>query len=259
MTLEPFTLCANHRGARRGWLAACLLLVAACPGKDGLLTDYSFNTDGSTTDGATATGATTEISATATTTTGEPDVCEDPAEEVVGPTVTVTVRNAGAADIFVRGHGFCGDPIFTVNDADDDPLITWIGADCPPSCSVVLQHGECGCNDIGCAPGVVKIAPGGAFVDSWSGGRFDIIQPPAACVPESCVGQSCSVRRQTEPGTYTVAAHANSAFVCTIGDCACEPGAEGWCVVPDVELDPVATVAAELHYPDDGAVELVFE
>lgn len=259
MALDNFCLNLNHSLSLRGLLSACLLLVAGCTVKDGVLTDF-FASDGSTTDGTSTTGGGTATSAT-TTATGGLEVCEDPSVPVdeIGPAVAVTVRNAGAADIFIAGHGFCGDPVFTLHDADDNQVLTWIGAECPPLCGAVLGDGHCGCNDIGCLPGVVKIAPGGVFVDTWKGFRFELVQPPAECVPESCVGQSCSIRRQTESGIYTVAASANSAFVCTIDDCACEPNAEGWCVVPDAELEPATTVTAMLDYPNETAVELVFE
>lgn len=258
MALDDFCLNSNHSLTLRGLLSACLLLAAGCTVKDGVLTDF-FTSDGTTTDGST-TGGATGTSAT-TTATGGLDVCEDPSVPVdeIGPAVAVTVRNAGAADIFVLGHGFCGDPVFTLHDADDNQVLTWIGADCPPMCEQVLEYDNCGCNDIGCTPGVVRIAPGGVFVDTWKGFRFDIVQPPVECVSESCAGQSCSIRRQTESAIYTVAARADSAFVCTIGDCACEPNAEGWCVVPDAELVPVTTVTAMLDYPNETAVELVFE
>lgn len=242
----------------RGLLPACVLLVAACPGKDGLLTEFQ-ETSGSTTDASTATGATTDVSATGTT--GGPDLCQDPSipPDQIGPAVMVTVRNTGAADIFVAGHGFCDEPAFTVSDVDDNKVTVWNGADCPPMCGSVFESGQCGCNDIGCTPGAIRIVPGGALVDAWSGERYDAIQPAAECVPAECVGQSCSVRRQTDAGAYNLTARASASVTCPSGDCTCEPNAEGWCVVSDAQFDPITTVVAPLDYPTDVAVELVFE
>lgn len=263
-------------GALRRALLPCLVVLAACEGKSGVLTDYQLS--GSTTEAATtdvsATG-TTDVSATGTSATSEvsqteatvgttetwwpPGLCEDPSQEVVGPEVTVTVRNAGVADIFVLGGGFCSDPPFSLEDASGEPMITWIGASCPPSCSLVLEFGECGCPDIGCQPGVIRLTPGGSYEATWSGVHYLIAEVLEECVPEQCAGGSCSAPQQTEPGAYTFIAHGNAAFTCTLDDCSCEPNAQGWCMVPEAVLEPAITAEAVLTYPDDGAVELVFQ
>ena len=100
-----------------------------------------------------------------TGTTGDP-LCLDPSvpDEQIGPAVTVTIRNASDADVFVRGNGFCSDPAFSLRNAADEPLVSWIAASCPAMCGFVLANDECGCPDIGCTPGVLRIAPGGAIL-----------------------------------------------------------------------------------------------
>jgi hypothetical protein len=235
---------------------ALSVLAAACG-------DKGDDTDGTptgttTTDSGPTTGTTTDHSTDGTTapTTGEP-ACVDPSLTDIGPAVEVTLRNDGAARLFINLQEMCTSVLpIALRDAGDVALK--IDKDiCENGCDAVLSGG-CGC-PAGCGPGqVVQLEPGGTFVTTWSGRVWIETTVPAECPMDGCQPQ-CFAAAQAPAGTYTVSARALDAVVDCVA-CTCEPGPEGSCLINGGFAMGAETVAeAELVYPTQTGLEVAFE
>lgn len=238
---------------------AVLLAVVMCAAGCGDKTDDTEETGAAseTASEATSEGSTAPTSGdtTSTPTTGGGE-CVDPSTTTVGPAVAVKIRNDTAADLFVRGGGFCGEPTFTLRRVDDTEVTTTLGL-CPVSCGEQLASQSCGCPDIGCVPGLVRITPGGVYTDSWSGAEFTTTVLPAECVEMACVGSACGVQMQAAPATYKLSSVASATATCEFG-CDCTPSPEGWCAVEGTIADE-SIATAPLDYPAETAAMLVFQ
>lgn len=233
------------------------VLAAACGDKGDDTDGTPTGTTSPTTD-PTDGDPTTETSTDGTTapTTGEP-ACVDPSLTDIGPAVAVTLRNDGAARLFLNLQEMCTSVLpIALRDAGD--VAVKINKDaCENGCDAVLSGG-CGC-PAGCPIGdVVQLEPGGTFVTTWSGRVWNEHTLPAECPMDGCEPQ-CFAAAQAPAGTYTVSARALDAVV-DCEPCTCEPGPEGSCVFTGGFAMGAEVVAeAELVYPTQTAVEVAFE
>jgi hypothetical protein len=226
--------------------------------------DKSDDTEGTptgsttTTDTGPTTGSTTNPSTDGTTapTTGEP-ACVDPSLTDIGPAVEVTLRNNGAARLFLNLQEMCTTVLpIALRDAGD--VAVKINKDaCENSCDEVLSGG-CGC-PAGCPIGaVIQLEPGGTFVTTWTGRVWNEVTMPAECPMNGCQPQ-CFAAAQAPAGTYTVSARAHD-MVGECVACTCEPGPEGSCEISGgLAMGAEAVAEAELVYPTQTGIEVVFE
>lgn len=233
------------------------VLAAACGEKgddtDGTPTGTTSPTT-DTTDGDPTTGTSTD--GTPAPTTGEP-ACVDPSLTDIGPAVEITLRNDGAARLFLNLQEMCTSVLpIALRDAGD--VAVKINKDaCENGCDAVLSGG-CGC-PAGCPIGnVIQLEPGGTFVTTWSGRVWNELTLPAECPMDGCEPQ-CFAAAQAPAGTYTVSARALDAVV-DCEPCTCEPGPDGSCVLNGGFAMGAEVVAeAELVYPTQTGVEVAFE
>ncbi|MFY0536386.1 hypothetical protein [Nannocystis pusilla] len=234
------------------------VFAAACDDKgddtEGTPTGTTTTTTTDTTDGNSTTSPSTD--GTTAPTTGEP-ACVDPSLTDIGPAVEVTLRNNGAARLFLNLQEMCTSVLpIALRDAGD--VAVKINKDaCENGCDAVLSGG-CGC-PAGCGPGqVVQLEPGGTFVTSWTGRVWNELTVPAECPMDGCQPQ-CFAADQAPAGTYTVSARALDAVI-DCETCTCEPGPEGSCLINGGFAMGAEVVAeAELVYPTQTGVEVAFE
>lgn len=241
-----------------GSLTAAHGLALACGGQDG---DGSSSAGESTTGGPTSSGGEpTTTAANSSGTTGTA-ACEDPSDANLGPEVLVTLRNAGAAPIYVSVRSDCDRGLaFDLHASDGHVLRTSLGSAgdvCSWSCDHVLGGGACAC-PMGCVvwDEVVQIDPGAAYAQSWPGDEYRSAALDAACADETC-GPSCAARMQAPSGLYTVVARAGDA-IDGCPTCGCEAGPAGWCIVEGRPGGTETNVMAMLEFPQQTALELVF-
>ncbi|MCY0995181.1 hypothetical protein OV203_49095 [Nannocystis sp. ILAH1] len=224
------------------------LALAACGGDKSETTADTSSSSGPTTSGTSDTDPPTP------TTTGEPDVCADPSDLDIGPAVTLTLRNGGAAPIFLVVDDGCGGQPFSVAPEGGSQLHTHALA-CEACATAALQ---CGCDD-GCGNDeIIQLDPDGRLELVWAGDHFEASPVPSACVEQFCGFMTCLARRQVAPARLDIVAFATSA-VGECGDaCTCTADAEGWCVLAGQPAGVQRLAEAQLDYPAATALELVF-
>lgn len=234
------------------WGAALTLALATCGDKLGETTSAGSATGETTTTDSGSDGAASATADTPTSgSTGAP-ACDIPPAAGVGPPVTVTVRNAGAAPIFIVPCDTCDHSVLygKVGDAfggclrllgpDMQPFDITGTDPCDFRCSAAL-FGKCGCGD-GCGySGHLQLDPGASFQAVWSGGEYGVVELPLACYGECGVSfpelaGGCEVSLPANPGVYT--------FVAT--------------ATPERWSGPEVQASVSFDYPAMTAVELVF-
>lgn len=185
-------------------------------------------------------------------------MCEDPSVSQTGPEVSVTLRNSGAAPIYVPYLSDCDRALpFRLRDASDRFLHTSLdtaGDSCAVSCAQAIA-GETSC-PMGCPEfeKSVKIEPGGAYGVVWPGDEYRRVTLGPECM--SSAG-SCSALTQAPPGLYAVLAEAGDAVEgCDV--CDCEAGPAGWCVTVGRPGGTQISLMATLDYPQQTTLELEF-
>jgi hypothetical protein len=241
------------------------LTLAACAPKepgtesatDGSSSDGSSSdgTTDATTDAPATTGSSTDTPTTDGSTTEEPVTCEDPSVAEVGPEVKISLQNGGDGTIWVDRRLFCGRVLpFDIVDAEGTMLNLTLGL-CEFTCEEILA-GDCGCQ-AGCGEfdQVVTIQPGETLELAWSGAHW-----PTFPVTEACsVGceTSCVARQQAAPGKYKVVARSSGALA-ECDKCECEESEPDLCVINAIRAGDELVVEAELDYPAQTAVVIVF-
>ncbi len=212
-------------------------------------------TAGATGGTAGATGGTAGSGGTEGGTGGDP--CGEYADEdEVGPAVRVVITNSTMEPIYVTEAASCGQaPLFTL-DEDGEARPWWVG-DCSFTCGTIM-NGGCGCPGICALDAVLRIDPGGSFDTQWPGHVLEPIELPEACV-DFC-GRECSLLRQAGSGQFTFTVGAGTERSCADIPCTaeCWDNGDGWCRMVGQIGGRRISADAELTYPDQVDVEVVF-
>ncbi|MBL9105739.1 MAG: hypothetical protein JNL82_32755 [Myxococcales bacterium] len=217
-------------------------------------------TDATAADGS-ATDA-TDGSATATMsgTTGV-DMCAPFDDVVPAPAVQISLRNEGAAPVFLIHVNFCETaPLVEIDGPDPDVAITWTHGVCEFTCGQA-QQGACGCPAFCAEDSVLMIAPGGEFTFAWTGAVYTPAQMPEGCTEDESCSPDCLLAGQAVDGTYKLVARAStSAIICADPNtCTCTPNADGYCEVAASGIGAELRLAeADIKYPINTSVDLVF-
>jgi len=243
-------------------MLASLTLAACAPKEPGTESATDATTSDATTDAPASTGSSTDTPTTtdaATTTDGstteEPVTCEDPSVAEVGPEVKISLQNGGDGTIWVDRRLFCGQVLpFDIIDAEGTKLNLTLGL-CEFTCEEILAGG-CDCQ-AGCAEPdqVVTIQPGETLELAWSGAHW-----PTFPVTEECAmgcETSCVARQQAAPGKYKVVARSSGALA-ECDKCECVESEPDLCVIDAIRAGDELVVEAELDYPAQTAVVIVF-
>jgi hypothetical protein len=153
-------------------------------------------------------------------------------------TVTVRVENKGAAAVhFGTPIGCEGMRIFDVVDGKGATLVHQPGL-CTFTCEDLQHDVNLGCPAVCAFASVVKLGPGGTYEASWDGTHYAQASMPASCYADgggnTVDGPEpvCLQKTAAAPGTYTAEIEIRELDCSMSGppDCACEPGAQGWCM-----------------------------
>ena len=245
-----------------------LVLVAATCGPT--LGATGMSGSGSETGADESTSATTGSSAPTTgdaSTTG-PLVCEYPTNEITGPEVTVTLRNAGVAAIFVGSNDIVCQlqdvlvlsRLLELHDADDErlELDPWLDG-CETRCDELIA-GQCGCDDTCQDPRTLQLDPGGSVKLRWSGVYAVPVDLSPGCFGGECglwESGHCMAPVQAVPASYQFVAFGHTELSCA--KCTCMANPDGWCEVDYWGPSGLELIArTSFDYPGTTAVEVVF-
>ncbi len=243
-------------------LTAALLLAACGPGP----ADSDAGSSGATT-------SATDTSETPTT--GEPDapaVCDGldeipifsqdtaqcvdfPGQPATGE-LEVGITNLRAEVIFVRGFGNAAPGYLGVTGGPFDLAVhaPYICGMDPPLCDDLVAGDPPGCllNDKLAPP--IRIEPGQRHHFVWEPLVVFPVEIPAECQPAPAMAATCTTSRVPTPGPYTLEISYAHADECT-GECSCDPGPDGGCVLPDIAQISGPGTPVQARY--DGACKVV--
>ncbi len=186
--------------------------------------------------------------------------------------VGLTIRNNRDEGVWVRGYqpsndalGFRKLVIEVALLGSDEPLLTAPNP-CDFTCRGFLIGGDFGvcsasCTNGGGNPGMIYIAPGGVFFESWEGNYLIEGIPPQECW--ECEVGECLYPVQANVGEYEARAFVAAELECKGEGCTCLPNAEGWCRLEEGDertqalIDPL-TITQAFVLPGE-LVELVVE
>lgn len=178
--------------------------------------------------------------------------------------VTVSIRNATAAPIYLTGLGCDADIDLRLYDEDDQRIDFRAGV-CHFTCEE-LQQSEAICAADCAIPPIVMIAPGGSYDMPWDGTIHRPAQMPESCYlnPEYAT-QGCDRRTVAPAATYQFEVSAHDDSWCPLdqpGACTCTPDASGSCTFEQPYGEIVGEgrpARADLVFPSETRAEIVFE
>jgi len=172
--------------------------------------------------------------------------------------VTVRIRNEGAAPVFLFGADCTSDIDVLLTDPVGNERWHRSGA-CVLTCEY-LQEGEiydCSCG----GPPAIKVAPGGVYETNWTGTyREERVMPDSCYLDPAHTLPSCPQNVAAPAGDYVVGVRGYATIDCYgSGACDCTADANGVC---ELDGDPTGDVAlreAQVSFPTDMMVEIVFD
>lgn len=196
---------------------------------------------------------------------GASALCADFQDEPASQTITVRLRNASSAPVFVADpYDLCTvGQVFEVTTAAGEQVALRTNKCGNHTCGY-LHTGHEYCTDLCGLPGLIRIEPGGMWEESWPAVGFVETQMPTSCYQRSEDDEgTCSKQVALEPGSYVIRSRAG--VNCTGDDeCTCEPDAAGSCRTADPSMSALAPedqIPAEviLDLPGQNVAELVFQ
>ena len=188
--------------------------------------------------------------------TGQQADC-DPSDPDIGPAVTVTLVNQTDAPLYFTMAESCsfGSP-FGI--ARGNVAISWVLGICE-SCADALM-GLCACPGPCVQDSVVRVDAGGRYVGQWPGSEIFFATLTGECASEGCPFQ-CAALAQAESGAYVASAIASPMVECDVEGCDCNDAADpdGWCEISGRRTGGDISGEAAFAYPEETAVEIVFE
>ena len=178
--------------------------------------------------------------------------------------VTLTVRNATAAPVYLSGSDCSAEIDLHLFD-EDDQEVSFRTGNCHFTCEQ-LQRSEGICAAACALPPIVMLAPGGTYDLAWSGMVNLPVEMPAGCYfGAEYATDTCDQRIVAPSASYAFEVTGYDDSWCPLdqpGACECTPDASGSCLVDsygDIIGGEGVAARATLSFPSQSAVELVFE
>lgn len=177
--------------------------------------------------------------------------CTDETDaELSGDEVTITLRNASNAAIFVPAAEGCDWHPLTIEASGDERK--WFRGPCEWSCEDVLDSCSCGADCA--AASAIRIEPGGTYDITWDRAFYVTEDLSLDCPVEGCPTR-CYRRTVADDGDYRVSAAAGT--ICADeASCACPDDVDACELYVAIDSTTLAAEAT-LTLPGDS-VELVF-
>jgi hypothetical protein len=186
-------------------------------------------------------------------------VCDDYISEVgIGPSATMTIRNDSALPVFFSPLGCTWQAPILLSHGPTGEFVAYVSDPCSVSCEEFMVNDACWAECPDCAaPPLVRLSPGGTWIETWSGVSMRATSLPVECAAADDCEPSCFVAEQATDDFYFAQL---GVYETCEGDCTCdEPTAEGACYIyQSLGLSDMVQLEQVFTYPTQTSVTLTY-